>query len=105
MRAALTSVADASQFLMVVTDADGVMLWREGSARVRCVADRLGFSEGAMWTEQTVGTNAIGTALAEAAPVQLFSAEHFEQATAPLVLHRRARCTTRAPATCSASST
>jgi hypothetical protein len=31
-----------------------------------------------VWTERVVGTNAIGTALAEAAPVQLFSAEHYE---------------------------
>lgn len=78
LRRVLTSVADASLFLVVVTDADGVVLWREGSARVQLVADRLGFLEGMVWTEQVVGTNAIGTALAEAAPVQLFSAEHFE---------------------------
>lgn len=83
LRHVLTSVADASTFLMVVTDADGVVLWREGSARVRRVADRLGFEEGAVWTEAHVGTNAIGTALAEAAPVELFSAEHFEQAQHP----------------------
>ena len=80
LRQVLVSVADASSFLMVVTDADGVILWREGPARVRLRADSLGFMEGARWTEATVGTNAIGTALAEAAPVQLFSAEHFEQA-------------------------
>jgi hypothetical protein len=79
LRAMLGSVADASHFLVVVSDADGVLLWREGSASVRLRADRLGFVEGARWTEQVVGTNAIGTALAEAAPVQLFSAEHFEQ--------------------------
>jgi hypothetical protein len=83
LRAVLTSVADASQFLMVVCDADGIILWREGSARVCLRADRLGFSEGALWTEGAVGTNAIGTALAEAAPVQLFSAEHFEQKQHP----------------------
>jgi transcriptional regulator of acetoin/glycerol metabolism len=83
LRQVLGSVADASVFLMVVTDADGVILWREGSARVRLRADDLGFTEGALWTEGTVGTNAIGTALAEAAPVQLFSAEHFEQAQHP----------------------
>jgi hypothetical protein len=83
LRQVLVSVADASSFLMVVTDADGVILWREGSASVRLRADALGFSEGARWTEQVVGTNAIGTALAEAAPVQLFSAEHFEQAQHP----------------------
>ena len=40
-------------------------------------ADALGFTEGARWTEGAVGTNAIGTALAEDAPVQIFSAEHF----------------------------
>jgi hypothetical protein len=83
LRQVLGSVADASLFLLVVTDADGVILWREGSARVRLRADGLGFTEGARWTEATVGTNAIGTALAEAAPVQLFSAEHFEQVQHP----------------------
>ena len=83
LRQVLVSVAEASSFLMVVTDADGIILWREGSPRVRLRADSLGFMEGARWTEATVGTNAIGTALAEAAPVQLFSAEHYEQAQHP----------------------
>ena len=83
LRRVLTSVADASLFLMVVTDADGVVLWREGSPRVQLTADRLGFLEGMVWTEQVVGTNAIGTALAEAAPVQLFSAEHYESQQHP----------------------
>jgi hypothetical protein len=83
LRQVLVGVADASQALVVVTDADGVVLWREGSAGTRRQADRLGFAEGATWTEAAVGTNAIGTALAEAAPVQLFSAEHFEAAQHP----------------------
>ncbi|MCF6509667.1 GAF domain-containing protein [Blastococcus sp. MG754426] len=83
LRQVLGSPAEASSFLVVVTDADGVILWREGSARVRSRADALGFTEGARWTEGAVGTNAIGTALAEAAPVQLFSAEHFETAQHP----------------------
>jgi hypothetical protein len=83
LRRVLTSVADASLFLMVVCDADGVVLWREGSPRVQLTADRLGFLEGMVWTEQVVGTNAIGTALAEAAPVQLFSAEHYENRQHP----------------------
>ncbi|NHA69814.1 GAF domain-containing protein [Phycicoccus flavus] len=83
VRGVLTSVADASRFIVVVTDADGVILWREGSAGVLRTADRLGFTEGATWTEDHVGTNAIGTALAEQAPVQLFSAEHFEEGQHP----------------------
>jgi hypothetical protein len=65
--------------LLVVTDGDGVILWRVGGPAVLRRADALGFGEGAIWTESIVGTNAIGTALVEGAPVQLFSAEHFEQ--------------------------
>ena len=83
IRSVLGSVADASRFIVVVTDAEATILWREGAPRVLMEADRLGFSEGAVWTEEQVGTNAIGTALAEAAPVQLFSAEHFEEGQIP----------------------
>ncbi|MEO3935433.1 transcriptional regulator [Dermatophilaceae bacterium Soc4.6] len=83
IRSVLTTVADASYFIVVVTDAEGVILWREGSAAVLRRADVLGFTEGATWTEDHVGTNAIGTALAEQAPVQLFSAEHFEESQHP----------------------
>ena len=77
LRSALTSVAEDARHVMVVTDADGVLLWREGSTAVRRRADSLGFTEGADWSECSVGTNAIGTALAEDGPVQIFSAEHF----------------------------
>ncbi|HNQ08757.1 MAG TPA: GAF domain-containing protein [Tetrasphaera sp.] len=83
IRAVLTSVAHASSFIVVLTDADGVILWREGSPGVLRRADGLGFVEGARWTEEVVGTNAIGTALAEGAAVQLFSAEHFEEGQHP----------------------
>jgi transcriptional regulator of acetoin/glycerol metabolism len=44
----VAAVADASQLIMVVTDADGTVLWRAGSARVRSRADDLGFREGAV---------------------------------------------------------
>ena len=47
IRAVLTSVADASRFIVVVTDAEGTILWREGSAGVLRRADALGFTEGA----------------------------------------------------------
>ena len=83
LRTPLLAAADASSYLVVVTDADGVVLWRSGAPRVRHQADALGFEEGARWTESAVGTNAIGTALVERTPVQLFSAEHFENAQVP----------------------
>ncbi|QRY51094.1 GAF domain-containing protein [Mycolicibacterium septicum] len=63
--------------ILVVADARGRVLWRSGSPRVLSLADRLGFIEGATWSENAVGTNGIGTALASHRAVQIFSAEHF----------------------------
>jgi hypothetical protein len=83
LRASLTAVAEDAEHIMVVTAADGLVLWREGANRVGRLADSLGFLPGADWTEASVGTNAIGTALAEHASVQLFSAEHFVRAQHP----------------------
>lgn len=73
----LLPAADAAQQIMVVTDAEGRVLWREGSAPVRRMADRLGFDKGADWREGVVGTNAIGTALVARRPILVHSAEHF----------------------------
>ncbi|HEY3483587.1 MAG TPA: transcriptional regulator, partial [Streptomyces sp.] len=56
LREGLVSVADAAWHIMVVTDADGRVLWRDGSLAVRKSADRLGFAEGASWAEDVVGT-------------------------------------------------
>ncbi|WP_435854654.1 GAF domain-containing protein [Streptomyces triculaminicus] len=77
LREGLLEAADAVRHLIVVTDAEGRLLWREGSPGVRRSADRLGFEVGASWTEEVVGTNGIGLALVERRPVQVHSAEHF----------------------------
>ncbi|MFI7101028.1 GAF domain-containing protein [Streptomyces sp. NPDC050161] len=74
---ALLPAADAAQQIMVVTDAEGLVLWREGCAPIRRMADRHGFDKGAAWTEDVVGTNAIGTALVARRPILVHSAEHF----------------------------
>ncbi|OFJ53895.1 GAF domain-containing protein [Mycolicibacterium grossiae] len=73
----LDSVIDGGDNILVVADARGRVLWRYGAPRVLGNADRLGFVEGAQWSENAVGTNAIGTALASNRAVQVFSAEHF----------------------------
>ncbi|WP_245573226.1 GAF domain-containing protein [Amycolatopsis benzoatilytica] len=78
LRQIVGATSDAAHMLLVVTDADGIILWREGSSAIRRKADTLGFIEGSEWTEARVGTNAIGTALAEAAPIELLAGEHFE---------------------------
>lgn len=77
IRRSLVSVADEAEHIMLVTDASGQVLWREGSRRMRTVGDRVGLVEGAFWNEGSVGTNAIGTALVVGRPLQVYSAEHY----------------------------
>lgn len=73
----LLPAAEDAGHIMVVVDADGMILWRDGPRGVQRNAEHLGFCPGADWGEASVGTNAIGTALAVRQPVQVYSAEHF----------------------------
>ncbi|MGW3207678.1 GAF domain-containing protein [Streptomyces sp. NPDC001135] len=77
LREGLLSVADVAQHIMVVADADGRVLWREGAPPVLRKADGLGFELGADWREDVVGTNGVGTPAVVRRPVQVFAAEHF----------------------------
>ncbi|MFI9246717.1 GAF domain-containing protein [Streptomyces sp. NPDC053086] len=77
LREGLLSVADVAQHIMVVADADGRVLWREGAPPVLRRADGLGFELGADWREDVVGTNGVGTPAVVRRPVQVFAAEHF----------------------------
>jgi hypothetical protein len=76
LRSTLGSIADDAMHVMLVTDADGHILWRDGAATVLSHADGVGLVPGARWSEGAIGTNAMGTALAVDAPVQIHSAEH-----------------------------
>jgi hypothetical protein len=76
----LAAIADESAHLIVISDAEGLLLWIGGNARVRmAAADSMNFTEGALWSETGAGTNAIGTALAADHAVQVFAAEHFNE--------------------------
>ncbi|WBO63077.1 GAF domain-containing protein [Streptomyces camelliae] len=77
LRDGLLSVADIAQHIMVVADADGRVLWREGATQVLRKADGLGFELGADWREDVVGTNGVGTPAVVRRPVQVFAGEHF----------------------------
>ncbi|MFI6661616.1 GAF domain-containing protein [Streptomyces sp. NPDC050523] len=77
LREGLLSVADVAHHIMVVTDEDGRVLWREGSPAVLRRADGLGFELGADWREDVVGTNGVGTPAVVRRPVQVFASEHF----------------------------
>ncbi|MEN3280033.1 MAG: hypothetical protein V7607_1173 [Solirubrobacteraceae bacterium] len=76
----LAAIADDGDHLVVVTDADGMLLSVEGSARLRMrAADHMNFTEGTLWSEPGAGTNAIGTAIAADHAVQVFGPEHFNE--------------------------
>ena len=76
LRSTLVSIADEAVHVMIVTDADGTILWREGARSLLRAADSVGLAPGMRWSEDAIGTNAMGTALAVDEPVQIHSAEH-----------------------------
>ncbi|PRX50001.1 GAF domain-containing protein [Prauserella shujinwangii] len=76
LRRTLVSIADDAEHIMIVTDAEGYILWREGATDVCRRADRVHLAEGTRWSEDAIGTNAMGTTLATGKPVQIYSAEH-----------------------------
>lgn len=63
--------------ILVVSDADGCLLWSDGHPDVLRASERIRFSPGHAWSETAAGTNAVGTALAADHAVQVFSAEHY----------------------------
>jgi hypothetical protein len=83
LRSRLLPAAEAAGQLLVVVDADGRVLWREGGPDVRRRADGLGFLEGSAWDEPSVGTNAIGTSLVVGRPVHVYAAEHYADTHQP----------------------
>jgi hypothetical protein len=76
LRGTLVSIADEAMHVMLVTDAKGHVLWRDGATKLLAEADRVGLFPGTRWSESAIGTNAMGTTLAVDTPVQIHSAEH-----------------------------
>ncbi|MDX2483967.1 MAG: sigma-54-dependent Fis family transcriptional regulator [Pseudodonghicola sp.] len=83
VRASSAITASARDFLfesgtvMVLTDATGSVLNVEGDDSLRDPTEAIHLMPGANWSEQTTGTNAIGTALEIGQPIQIHSAEHY----------------------------
>jgi len=72
-------IAD-TQSLVLLTDADGVILHSIGDADFIEKANRVALCTGVSWAEGARGTNAIGTALASGQAVAVHGAEHFLRA-------------------------
>ncbi|HEX7289516.1 MAG TPA: GAF domain-containing protein [Conexibacter sp.] len=68
-----------SACLAALSDADGLLLWADGHPRALHGAAGPQFLPGSLCSEQAIGTNAVGTALAIDHAVQVFSAEHFSR--------------------------
>ncbi|NNM82706.1 MAG: sigma-54-dependent Fis family transcriptional regulator [Burkholderiales bacterium] len=67
---------DSGSMVILASDR-GVVLQTMGDADFLDRAGRVALMPGASWSESHRGTNAIGTALAEASPVVVHGAEHF----------------------------
>jgi len=76
-------------FLIVLIGKGGYILRSMGELKSLRKAEKFNFGPGAYWTEDSVGTNGIGTALSFGQPVQVTGPEHY--------------CVTQHPWTCSAA--
>lgn len=81
--------------MVILTDAQGVILHAMGDDDFLEKADRVALRAGVAWSEQSKGTNAIGTAIAEQAPTLVHADQHYLTANhfltcsaAPIVNHQ-----------------
>jgi transcriptional regulator of acetoin/glycerol metabolism len=72
-------------FVLLLADADGVVLHTLGGGAFAEEARRVRLIEGACWSESARGTNAIGTALAEGTAVSVRGRAHFGERFGALV--------------------
>ena len=63
--------------MVVLTDAQGTILHSMGDDDFMEKADRVALCPGVAWSEQSKGTNAIGTAIAEQAPTLVHADQHY----------------------------
>jgi transcriptional regulator of acetoin/glycerol metabolism len=71
-----TFLSDANS-IMILTDPTGLIIDTQGDDRVIDAGRTVHLEHGGRWSEADIGTNAIGTAIAESKPVQIHGTEHF----------------------------
>lgn len=82
--------------MVILTDASGLVIHTIGDDDFLEKANRVALQPGAAWSEQSKGTNAIGTTIAEQAPTLVHAREHYLTANhfltcsaAPIFDHQR----------------
>ena len=78
--ASLADTSTAGRHLVVLTDAQGSLLWRSGSPEALRRADSIAFAEGADWSEGGIGANGISLALDSGRLSHATAGEHFVRA-------------------------
>jgi transcriptional regulator of acetoin/glycerol metabolism len=74
-------------FTLLLADARGVVVHTAGGGAFAETARRVRLIEGACWTEEARGTNAIGTALTEGRPIVVHGAAHYARPFHDLVCY------------------
>jgi sigma-54 dependent transcriptional regulator, acetoin dehydrogenase operon transcriptional activator AcoR len=77
-RASLTEIGDllsGAEAMLILTDADGVILETVGDNSTLTKASKINLSVGGLWSEHASGTNGIGTALWTGQPVYVHGEE------------------------------
>ena len=81
--------------MVILTDAQGTILHTMGDDDFLEKADRVALCAGVAWSEESKGTNAIGTAIAEQAPTLVHADQHYLTANhfltcsaAPIIDHQ-----------------
>ena len=67
----------SSGSMVVLSDADGLILHALGDPSFLDRAGRVALQPGADWSERQRGTNAVGSALVERKPIEIFGGEHY----------------------------
>ena len=70
------SLAESGSML-ILTDGSGHIIETIGDTRTIETGREVHLEHGGCWTEEKIGTNAIGTAMAAMQPVQIHATEHF----------------------------
>jgi len=71
------SLLGNTNYTVLLGDNDGYIIEAIGDAPFMSKAQKVNLSPGASWREEVRGTNAIGTALSDNAPISVFGWEHF----------------------------
>jgi sigma-54 dependent transcriptional regulator, acetoin dehydrogenase operon transcriptional activator AcoR len=75
--AGLARLMQHSQYGIMLTDWDGVIVSYLGDPGFSATARRSGFREGVIWSERELGTNGMGTCLVTQRPIVIHRRDHF----------------------------